>query len=105
MLAYFRELPRASCILELDEETDIFKVKQTLGDWICLKGNVPASLLAFSKTGEVETYCAKLIREVGYGGGFILSSGCEVPLNAKVENVEAMIRVAPCWGRGKAGTP
>jgi uroporphyrinogen-III decarboxylase len=89
-------LPQASCILELDADTDIFQAKQVLGDWMCLKGNVPAPMLAFGETGEVEAYCEKLIREIGHDGGFILSSGCEVPLNAKVENVQAMIRV----GRG-----
>lgn len=98
VLPYFRELPRASCLLELDQDTDIFKAKEILGDWMCLKGNVPANLLAFGEKGEVEAYCEKLISEVGRGGGFILSSGCEVPLNACLENVMAMIRVARGWG-------
>jgi uroporphyrinogen-III decarboxylase len=88
----------------LDEETDIFKAKQILGDWMCLKGNVPAQLLAFGEAGEVEAYSEKLIREVGNGGGFILDSGCEVPLNAKIENVTAVLRVGRGWRRGKVGT-
>lgn len=101
LLHFFRELPKAKCILELDGDTDIFKAKEVLGDWMCLKGDVPAQMLAFGEVGEVEAYCEKLIRTVGNGGGFILSSGCEVPLNAKLENIQAMIRVAR--GTSKAG--
>jgi uroporphyrinogen decarboxylase len=94
LVRYFRGLPRGSCIIELDGDTDIFHAKQVLGDWLCLKGNVPASMLAFGTAEEVGDYCQKLISEVGREGGFILSSGCEVPLNAKLENVKAMMNAA-----------
>lgn len=99
-LRHFRGLPRGSCIIELDGDTDIFRAKQVLGDWLCLKGNVPASMLAFGRVEEVSEYCEKLISEVGKEGGFILSSGCEVPLNAKLENVRAMMEAA---ARRRAG--
>jgi uroporphyrinogen-III decarboxylase len=94
MLGYFREMPRGTCILELDQDTDIFKAKEILGDWMCIRGNLSPTLLAFGEVGEVEAECERLIREVGHEGGFILGSGCEVPLNATIENVEAMYRVA-----------
>jgi uroporphyrinogen decarboxylase len=94
MLKYLRELPRASCVIELDNMTDIFKAKEILGDWLCLKGNVPATLLVNGEPDQVENYCRHLIKEVAYGGGFILSSGCEVPLNAKIENVRALVNSA-----------
>lgn len=92
MLPYLRELPRTSCVVELDGMTDIFKAKEILGDWLCLKGDVPAALLAQGEADQVADYCQKLISNVGLDGGFILSSGCEVPLDAKPQNVAALIR-------------
>jgi hypothetical protein len=91
MLSYLREMPRASCIVELDGMTDIFKAKEILGDWLCLKGDVPSTLLAQGEPNQVAEYCQRLIKNVGSDGGFILSSGCEVPLDAKPENVAALI--------------
>jgi len=39
----------------------------------------------------VRDYCRRLISRVGDGGGFILGSGCGVPINVKPENFRAMI--------------
>jgi hypothetical protein len=91
MLPYLRELPARKCVLYLDGTTDIFKAKEILGDHMCICGDVPASLLSLGSPDDVDAYCEKLIREVGEGGGFILSSGCSTPPNAKPENVEAMM--------------
>jgi uroporphyrinogen-III decarboxylase len=89
-LTHFRELPKGKCIMALDGETDIFKAKEVLGDHLCLMGDVPASML-FLKTPEaVHRYCRRLIQELG-PEGFILQSGCDIPTNAKLENVQAMV--------------
>jgi hypothetical protein len=95
---FFRKLPAGKCILELDGFSDIFKAKQELGDRMCIMGDVPAYLLAFGKKDEVLAYCRRLIEEVGKGGGFILSSGCSIPANAKPENVKAMAEAVEEWG-------
>lgn len=93
-LPYLRQLPRAKCILELDGTTDIFAAKEILSGHMCLMGDVPASLLSLGEPAEVANYCRRLIREVGRDGGFILSSGCCVPIDAKPENVRAMFSAA-----------
>ena len=94
----FRKFPKAKCILELDGHSDIFKAKEILGDHMCIMGDVPAYLLAFSTKDEVLDYCKRLIMEVGKGGGFILSSGCSIPAKAKPENVKAMAEAVEEWG-------
>ena len=89
-LERLRELPRAKCIMSLDGETDIFRAKHVLGGHMCIMGDVPASMLAMDTPDQVHTYSANLIRELG-PEGFILHSGCDIPTNARLENVQAMV--------------
>jgi hypothetical protein len=91
LFPYFKSLPRGKCILNLDGSSDIFKAKEVLGDHMCIMGDVPAALLKLGEPEEVDEYCRRLITEVGAGGGFILSSGCTVPIDARPENVKAML--------------
>lgn len=90
-LARFRELPGGRCILALDGETDIRLAKKKVGDHLCIMGDVPAGLLFTGSAEEVREYCRGLIRDIG-PEGFILQSGCDIPTNAKVENVRAMVQ-------------
>jgi len=89
-LKRFRELPEKKIIMALDGDTDIFEAKNLLGNHLCIMGDVPATLLAFGTKDEVREYCRKLINEIG-PEGFILHSGCDIPTNAKLENVQAMV--------------
>jgi uroporphyrinogen-III decarboxylase len=87
-----KSLPRRKCILNLDGTSDIYEAKEILGDHMCIMGDVPAVMLKLGEPGEVDAYCEKLIKDLGSEGGFILSSGCSVPVDAKPENVAAMIQ-------------
>ncbi len=91
-LHYFKELPRGKCICNLDGTSDIFAAREILDGHMCIMGDVPATLLTLAGADEVEAYCEKLIKELGSEGGFILSSGCDTPIDAKVENVKAMLQ-------------
>jgi uroporphyrinogen-III decarboxylase len=96
-LPCFRRLPRGKAVLELDSATDIFKAKEVLGDHLCLMGDVPASMLSLGTPDQVRAYVERLIDVVGAGSGFILSSGCDVPIDAKPENVRTMIEVGKSY--------
>ncbi len=96
-----RRLPRGKIILQLDGLTDIFTAKEEIGDHMCLFGDVPAEKLVMGSPAEVEEYCHRLIEEVGRGGGFILAGGCEIPYNAKAENLLAMTRSVRKYGVAK----
>ena len=90
MMKYFTEVPKGSVHIELDGATDIEAAYNTLCGWQSIRGDVPAAMLAYDSVETVSAYCEKLIN-MGMRGGFMLGSGCEVPLNARPENVKAMI--------------
>jgi len=97
LLDFFLELPKQSGFLHLDQ-TDLFKAKEKLHGHLCLMGNLHPGLLAAGTAGEVTEQCERLIKEVGAGGGFILASACEVPINTPVENLKAAKESVDRWG-------
>ncbi|MFH1950601.1 MAG: cobalamin-dependent protein [Pseudomonadota bacterium] len=101
-LPYFTKLPRGKCVCDLDSTTDIFRAKEILRGHMCISGDVPASLLTIGKPEEVAEYCKRLIDEVGEGGGFMLTTGCECPIDARPENIRAMVETGKEY-RGQKG--
>jgi uroporphyrinogen-III decarboxylase len=51
-------------------------------------------MLSLDKPRDVTAYCKKLIDIFGKGGGFILSAGCTCPVDARPENIKAMVDTA-----------
>jgi len=90
MIKYFTELPKGCLHIELDGDTNIEEAYGMLCGYQSIRGDVPSTLFAFGTPDQVREYCEKLIN-MGMKGGFMLSSGCEIPLNAKLENVKAMM--------------
>lgn len=90
-LRLLRRLPAKKCIIQFDGPTDIFRAKEEIGDMHCIFGDVNAYDLVMGSPSQIDEYCHRLIEGVGKGGGFILAAGCEIPPNAKPENVKAMI--------------
>lgn len=95
-LEIMRDVPPGKAIY-LMENTDIFKAKKILGDRVCLRGNVPISMLCLGTPDDVKSYCKKLIDLVGKDGGFIMDSSVGVE-DAKVENIKMMIDFTKEYG-------
>ena len=95
-LEYLLELPKGKLMAHFDS-TDIFKAKEVLKNHICIRGNVPGSLLTAGSPQEVRDYCKKLIDVVGKGGGLVVCPRV-VPDEATAENLHAMIDFTKEYG-------
>ncbi len=88
-LEHIGDIPKGKAIYAF-ERTDLVKAKEVLGDTVCLRGNVPTSLLIAGTPEDVDEYCKNLIEKVGKNGGFILDGAAGIPDEAPQANVIAM---------------
>jgi uroporphyrinogen decarboxylase len=87
-------------IIELDYKVDLKLAKDMIGERVCIQGNIdPVGILLNGKPSDIERKARECIEKAAKGGGFILSSGCEVPLNTPFENVKAMVSAAKKYGQ------
>jgi uroporphyrinogen decarboxylase len=56
---------------------------------LCLDGNIRPLAFVDSEPEDIRAACAQVLD--GAGAGFILSSGCEIPLEARPECVQALV--------------
>ena len=73
-LKYLAELPKGKTC-GLFQASDIFKVKEVVGDTMCIMGGMPNSLLQAGTAEQVRDLTKRLCQEVGKGGGYIMSVG------------------------------
>src|SRR6266545_23567 len=71
-------------------------------DPICLTGNLRPLGFVTGAPAEIEEEATRLLRLFDARGGFILSSGCEIPPEARESNVAELVRAARAWGRGRS---
>ena len=87
-LPVIKEIPAGKACYAF-EATDMITAKRMLGDTVCIRGNVPLSLLATGTADDVRAYCKKLIDGCAPGGGFIMDASTGLD-DARPENVRAM---------------
>jgi uroporphyrinogen-III decarboxylase len=96
-LEVIRDLPKGKTIWMFDQ-ADMAKVKEIVGDTLCIFGNVSSTMLQLGTPEEVKAYCKHLIDIVGKDGGFILGNGAFFD-QAKPENLQAMVEFSKEYGR------
>jgi len=72
-LHYLTELPKGKTV-GLFQSSDLFRVKEVLGDTMCIVGGMPVSMLLGAEPDEIRAHTKKLCEVVGKGGGFIMST-------------------------------
>ena len=74
------------------------EAKALYGDKFCVVGNFSPMILVNGTVEEARQEAMRCLQEAAEGGGYILSTGDEVPPEAKVENLKAMVEVAREFG-------
>lgn len=89
----FNRLEPGTYVMALDSKTDIRKCREVLGPKVCILGDIPCELMTFGTPDEIKQYVTSMLEDVG-PYGVMVATGCDIPSDAKPENVKAMADAA-----------
>lgn len=100
-LEFFKDLNLApGSFISSDEENSLKKVSKVFGEEYIYAGNVSTKLLVDGTKEQVYHQSREIIEEMKYNkGGFILMPSCDLPINTKPENLDAMLQAACDFGK------
>jgi len=90
-LEIIADYPPRRCIWFFDQ-SDMHRVRETLGGSMCVQGNIPSSLMAVGTPERLRAYCKDLLELFADCGGFILANGAGVDTTTD-EHVRTVIEV------------
>ena len=97
-LETIREVPAGKCIYWF-EKTDLVTAWETLGDVVCVKGNVKAATLATGTPEQVDAEVKHLVDNIwNKGGCMFLEGSTPIPDETPIENVRAYFNAARKYG-------
>ena len=96
-LEYLAELPGGKSVGWF-QSSDIFKVKEIVGDSMCIIGGMPNSMLKTATDKEVREYTRKVCRIVGKNGGFIMCTGAIEMSGSRPDLVKAWVDATREYG-------
>ncbi len=82
-----------------DTNVPMAEAKKVLAGKVCVAGNVhPTDVMLQKSPTDVEAAARQCIADAAAGGGFVLSTGCDIPPKVPMENVQALSRTAMAVG-------
>lgn len=84
----------------IDNVEDMSDAKEILGDRVVISGNVPpVDVMQLGTRKDVLKSAKECIRKThGSKKGYILSTGCQIPMNTPMENIDALMDAARIYG-------
>lgn len=88
----------------IGDNISLGEAKKRYGDRICVMGNFHSILLAMGGLQEAKEETLRCLDEGAEGGGYILGTAGEVPVDTRIENLRVMIDVAREYGNQMYGS-
>ena len=100
-LEYFKDLNlEPGSMISSDEKNSMVKVAGVFGEDYLYAGNVSSMLLVQGTTAQVYQQSREIIEAMKFNkAGFILMPSCDLPINTKPENLDAMLQAACDFGK------
>ncbi|MEJ2165915.1 MAG: uroporphyrinogen decarboxylase family protein [Desulfobacterales bacterium] len=86
-------------LLSLDAASSLDKLIRLSAGKLILMGNVPTTLFSSGTRAEMEASIRDCIDIAAAGSGYILASGCEIPLNSTEDRIDHFFEYSRQYGR------
>lgn len=85
--------------ISIDGPSSLRKLVQVTKKRVLIIGNVETSLFVEGTREQIERAVKDCVEIAAEGSAYILASGCEIPVNASIENVKCFLEAAHKYGR------
>jgi uroporphyrinogen decarboxylase len=85
--------------LSMDAPSSLRKMVELSAGRIVIEGNVPTTLFSSGTHEEMEAAIRACVDTAAAGSGYILASGCEIPLNSTEDRIEHFFRYGHQYAR------
>ena len=85
-------------IIYMCEKTDVTKAKKIMGQYACIMGGLPISLLMTGRPAQIRDQVKKVLDEAAADGGFIMSNSTSIDWCPQA-NVEAYFQAVEDFGK------